>query len=334
MPSISSLGEQALLERIRARAGAPPSWIPLGIGDDAAVLAPERGTFDVVTTDTLVDGVHVRLGRTSARDAGHKALATSLSDLAAMGAAPRAALLNLALPPDLEVDAFDAFIDGFVALGERHRMPLVGGNLSATAGPLVAATTAIGSVAHRRVMTRSGGRPGDELYVTGTLGAAAAGLAILDAGADRAALDAELTECVARHERPEARLRCGVIVGRSRAAHACIDLSDGLADGAARIAAASGTGAILEAAALPTHPGASRWAASTGADALAWALSGGEDYELLFAVAPRARRAFVGALSRCQGLPIARVGRLTQEPGTWLRGPAGDTPLGAGFVHF
>jgi thiamine-monophosphate kinase len=334
MSSVASLGEHALIERVRARAGSPPAWVTLGIGDDAAVLEPERGTLDVITTDTLIDGVHFRRAWTTTRAVGHKALATSLSDLAAMGATPRAALLSLALPADLTVEDFDALIDGFVGLGTRLGVPLVGGNLTRSPGPLVADTTAIGAVRRRRLLTRAGGRPGDELYVTGKMGAAAAGLAMLTAGADRSALAPEEAECVTRYEQPDARLRCGMIVARNRAARACVDLSDGLADGARQIARSSRTGVVIDAEAVPLHPAARAWFERTSRDPLARALSGGEDYELLFAVAPRSRRTFLGAVRRCPDVEVTLVGRLTAEPGAWLLGPAGSSPLGAGFVHF
>jgi len=332
--TVASLGEHALIERVRARAGVPPAWVTLGIGDDAAVLLPERNAADVVTTDSLIDGVHFRRAWTSARDIGHKALATSLSDLAAMGAVPRAALLSLALPPEMSVEDFDALVDGFVALGARLSTPLVGGNLTRSPGPLVVHTTALGVVRPRRVLTRAGGRPGDELYVTGTLGAAAAGLAMLTAGIDRSTLAPEQAECVARHERPDARVRCGVIVGRSAAARACVDLSDGLADAARQIARASGTGVVIDAAALPVHAGARGWAERTALDPVTLAVRGGEDYELLFAVAPRKRRTFLGAIRRCPGIPVTCVGRLTAEAGAWLERAGSLAPLDPGFVHF
>ena len=179
------IGEHALIERIRTRAGDPPAWVTIGIGDDAAVVEPVRGELVTITTDSLVDGVHFKRAWTSPASVGHKALAVSLSDLAAMGATPRASLLSLALPPDFSLQEFDDLVDAFIALARRAGAPLVGGNLTRTTGPLVVDSTAIGSVRPRRVMRRSGGRAGDELYLTGALGAAAAGLAMLTASADR-----------------------------------------------------------------------------------------------------------------------------------------------------
>jgi thiamine-monophosphate kinase len=334
MPRVSAIGEHALVERVRARVGAPPSWVALGIGDDAAVFESERGTLNVVTTDSLIEDVHFRRRWTAARDIGHKALATSLSDLAAMGAWPRAALLSLALPAELSLEDFDAIIDGFASLGQVSGATLVGGNITRSPGPLVVDTTAIGAVKRRSIMRRAGGRAGDELYVTGTLGAAAAGLAMLTDATDRNELSPAASGCLARYERPQPQRRCGVVVGRSRAARACVDLSDGLADGVRQLAAASGTGAIVDAAAIPIDAGATQWAAGTSQDPLEWALSGGEDYELLFAVSPRKRRALLAAVRRCPGVSITRVGRLTTEAGVWLETGHERRPLGSGFSHF
>jgi thiamine-monophosphate kinase len=333
--TVASLGERALISRIKSRAGTPPAWVRLGIGDDAAVLEPARGSIDVVTTDSLVEGVHFRRDWTAPAAIGHKALAVNLSDLAAMGAQPRACLLTLALPPDLPLGEFDALVDALVTLAEAAGAPLVGGNLTRSPGPLVVDVTAIGAVGRRKCLTRAGGRPGDDLYVTGRLGAAAAGLAMLNAGlADRSRLDPMARECVARYEQPDARSRCGLIVGRTRAASACMDVSDGLADAASQLAGASGTGVVLEADDVPIHPGASAWSVSANREALDLALSGGEDYELLFAV-PRPKRSRLRAAARlCGDLPFTRVGRLTADPGAWLNRTGRPEPLGPGFAHF
>src|SRR6187401_85329 len=172
-------GEHSLIDRIRERAGAARPDVALGIGDDAAVLETVGGHHDVLTTDSLVEGIHFRLDWTPARSLGRKAVLVNLSNLAAMGATPHAILLSLCLPPGLPLSAFDELIEGVVAETSAARSSLVGGNITASPGPLVVNVTAIGSAHPRRVLRRSGGKPGDELYVTGALGAAAAGLEIL-----------------------------------------------------------------------------------------------------------------------------------------------------------
>ena len=334
MISIASVGERALIGRLRLRAGTPPDWVTIGIGDDAAVIQPARGTLDVFTTDGLVEDVHFRRRWTPAGAIGHKALAVNLSDLAAMGAAPRVVLLSLALASDFPLADFDDLVDGFVTLADQVGAPLVGGNLTRSPGPAMIDVMAVGAVRPRRLLTRGGGRPGDELYLTGSIGAAAAGLARLTASADRESLDPDALACVARYERPDPRLDCGVQVARNRAASACVDLSDGLADAARQLAAASHTGVVIDAEAVPVHPGARAWADSIGTDPLALALSGGEDYELLFAVRRRQRRAFLSVTGRCRGLAVTCIGRLTDEPGPWLARPGRLEPLGSGFAHF
>jgi thiamine-monophosphate kinase len=333
--TVADVGERALIARLRARVGPPPAWVPVGIGDDAAVVRPARGALDVVTSDALIEGVHFRLAWTSPRDVGYKALAVSLSDLAAMGATPRAALLNLALPADLPLAVFDGLVEGFTGLAESVRAPLVGGNIARTPGPLALDCTALGSVRPRRTLTRAGARPGDRLYVTGALGAAAAGLALLSAGADRSTLGSAERDCIERYERPEARLRCGGIVGRSRSATACMDLSDGLADAARQVAEASGAGLIIDAGAVPIHPGVESWATRSGTAPLPVALGGGEDYELLFAVAPRQIRRFLAGVRHCKGLAVTSVGRVCSEvAGAWLERAGELEPLAGGFTHF
>jgi thiamine-monophosphate kinase len=331
--SIGALGEAALVARLRERTGAPPPYVLLGIGDDAAVLTPDRGQRLVATTDSLVEDVHFRRAWTPLDAVGHKALAVNLSDLAAMGAAPRASLLSLALPADLPLAEFDRLIDGYLALAAASGAALVGGNLTRSPGPMVVDVTALGAVHPRKILRRDRARPGDDLYVTGAIGAAAAGLASLAAGRPRSSDEAHAA-CLARYERPEARLRCGRIVARSAAAAAAMDLSDGLADAAHRLAESSEVGVILEADALPIHAGARAWAAHQGLDPIVFALSGGEDYELAFAVPPKRRARFLAALGRCRELPVTRVGRFIAERGAWLERQGAREPLPAGFAHF
>ena len=322
--NISDLGEHALIARVRARIPSSPAWVLTGIGDDAAVLEPARGMVDVFTTDSLVEDVHFRRGWSTPEDIGHKALAVNLSDLAAMGATPRGALLSLALPPSLPLRDFDGIIDGFVTLAQREGMPLVGGNLTRSPGPLVIDVTAIGAARPRRLLRRSGAQPGDRLFVTGELGAAATGLALRNAGVDPHSVTDHQRACILRHDRPEARLRTGVIVANNRASSACMDLSDGLADAVSQIARASECGIELNSEAIPIHPGARVWAASSGSDVNALVWSGGEDYELLFAVPKRRTRLFLSAIRQAGEVNVTEIGVCTKD----------RTSLPAGFDHF
>lgn len=333
--------ERALITRLRARLPAAPDWVLTGPGDDGAVLAPSRGCVEVVTTDALVEGVHFRRNwrpqvqgalRTEAFDLGRKAVAVNLSDIAAMGATPRALLLSLSLPSDFPVEEFDALIDGVVSLATETKTALVGGNLSRSISGLQIHITAIGVVRPRRVMRRSGARPGDRLFVTGRLGAAAAGLALLSASepsgfspTDTAGLKpGRSEEIVNAHLRPSARLRTGLIVANNRAASACMDLSDGLADAVQQICEASGCGADIDAKAIPVHEAATR----------AQALSGGEDYELLFAVPKRRVRRFLAAVRQAGEAPATDIGVCTKGTAVVLTEDGVTSPMPQGFAHF
>src|SRR5712691_5086313 len=179
--AVGDLTEAALIARIQQQLPPAPEWMLVGIGDDAAVVEPERNRVEVLTVDALVEGVHFDRAFVPPDAIGHRALAVNLSDLAAMGATPRLALLSMALPQTLTVDEFDRLVSGFAALAARYRLHLAGGNLTRSPGPLMLDVTVIGTVKRRQALTRGGARAGDELYVSGTIGAAAAGLQMLEA---------------------------------------------------------------------------------------------------------------------------------------------------------
>jgi thiamine-monophosphate kinase len=338
---VSDLTEHELIARVRAALPPAPPWLLVGIGDDAAVIEPERNRVDVFTVDAIVDGVHFERRLTPPAAIGHR-------DLAAMGASPRLALLSMALPAELPCADFDALIGGLVQLARTHRVHLVGGNLTRTPGPLVVDVTAAGTAKRRNVLVRSGARPGDEIYVTGMMGGAAAGLHILKANppasgrADQARDPAGRGACapeadaVRRYLFPEPRVRTGVLLGRNRAASACMDLSDGLADAVAQVATASGVGAILEAAALPIHAAARNCFAAEGEDGVIAAAVRSDDYELLVTVRPRSRGRLLAALAG--GAPFTRIGVCTAEREVRLRWTSGaatrETPMPPGFTHF
>jgi thiamine-monophosphate kinase len=335
--TIGGLGERAILDRIRARVPPAPPWVVAGIGDDAAVIEPSRNLLDVLTTDALVEGVHFDRRLCTAHEIGYRALAVNLSDLAAMGASPRAALLSLALPPALPVTDLDDLLEGFLDIARAHRLALVGGNIARSPGPLVIDVTATGSVHRRRLLRRCGAKPGDDLFVSGSIGAAAAGLAWLQArttDATAVPADPALERCAERYRCPEPRVRLGVLVGRNRAASACVDLSDGLADAVHQLASASGVGAAIEADQVPIAEAARRWFEACGQDPTAAALGGGDDYELLFAVPRRAIRRFQAVARLVRDLPVTRIGVVTREPAVRLNRQIGDVPIGGGYSHF
>ena len=323
-------GEFELIDRYFTRRGAQREDVLRGVGDDGALIAAPAGGTLVFALDTIVEGGHFPAGF-DARFVGHRALAVNLSDLAAMGAEPRAVLLSLALPGGMPVEAFEAMLDGFLRQAHAHRAALLGGNVTSTPGPLVINVTAIGTVRPRRALTRAGARPGDELYVTGAVGDAATGLAMLRAAA--AGTTAE-SVCVTRYLRPEARVRAGLQLSHHGAASSCVDLSDGLADGLRQLARASGVGVEVETASLPISDESRAWHAAAGRDPEATALGGGDDYELLFTVRPRHRGRLRGARRRIGDLPITRIGVVTRGPGLVVRDASGGRELPHGFEHF
>ena len=326
--TVADLGERAVIQRITARL-ATPAWLVVGPGDDAAVVEPERGALDVFTTDVQVEGVHFDRRFVPPDAIGHRALAVNLSDLAAMGARPRAALLSLILPDALDVTAIDEMLDGLLALGDAHGVAVVGGNVSRSPGPLVVDVTAIGTARRRRILTRSGARAGDEVYVTGTIGDALAGLESLREGGTHTMRTQE-----ERYLRPDPRVRAGRALVGHRAASACMDLSDGLADAVRQLAAASGVGIEVDAASLPIAEPVRRWPEARGGDPAAAALQGGDDYELLFTVRPAHHGRLRGAKRMFGDLPITRIGVVTRERRVALQTAAGTRELPDGFEHF
>jgi thiamine-monophosphate kinase len=330
---IRNIGEHALIERIRARLVPAPDWLLVDVGDDAAVYEPARGLVEVITTDAIVDGVHFDRRFVPARAIGHRALAVNLSDLAAMGAAPRLATLSLVLPSDLRLADFDEMIDGLLALAAESRTRVVGGNITSTSGPLTVDVTLVGSVHRRGVLSRGGARPGDDVFVSGVLGDGRIGLELLKAGRREPPDGGQMA--VARYLQPEPRVRLGQALGRRRAATAAIDLSDGLADGIARLAAASGVGFELQAQALPIHPETVAAALGLGHDPVREALAGGDDYELLFTVSRKRRGAFRGAQRQIGDLRLTRIGTVTKAPGlTVVYADGRRESITGGFEHF
>ncbi|HEY0170343.1 MAG TPA: thiamine-phosphate kinase [Pyrinomonadaceae bacterium] len=337
-------GEFDFIERLRrrelrTRAGdknsspvTRQSSLIQGIGDDAAVFRQRAGFDTVITADMLVEGVDFRLGAgwMSPRDLGHKALAVSLSDVAAMGARPRFCLMSVGVPRARWRGGFaDEFYRGVRALAARHGVRVIGGDTSSTPDAVVVDSIVLGDVRRGRALTRGGARPGDQIFVTGALGGAAAGLKILERTrvenrrpAQRQSASASslsLTNVpmragrglVGRQTRPLPRVEWGALLGERGLATALIDLSDGLSSDLAHVCRESGVGARVDASLLPVDPLLKASGVDEG-EALGLALDGGEDFELLFTVGPRK----VSRLPRAvAGVPVTRVGEVTGERG-------------------
>ncbi|UJR80120.1 thiamine-phosphate kinase [Sandaracinus amylolyticus] len=301
------------IARLRAIFAGEHRGVVLGIGDDAAILAGDAvASGAVLSTDAVIEDVHFRrawIGQgVTWRDVAYRAAAAALSDLAAMGAEPRAMLTSWAFPRDLGDDVVDEIARGFRDAADVYGAPVIGGNLAR--GREIALTTTVIGAAPVRVPRRDGAKPGDVLWVTGALGEAALGLAALEGG-----IAAEAAPFVTRFVRPPSRIEAGRFAAGS--AHAMIDVSDGLLQDLGHLCEASGVGARIDA--LEPTPEADALARRLGVDARALIESGGDDYELLIASPADVD---LSSIAR-------RIGEITREPGI-----VGARTTRAGFDHF
>jgi thiamine-monophosphate kinase len=300
----SARGELAVIEAIRLRSRQiPASAVTLGIGDDCAILSPPAGHDLLVTTDFSLEGRHFRRDWHSPQSIGHRTLARGLSDLAAMGAKPLAAFLSLALPKSAAGDAkwLDGFLDGLLGLARQHNVPLAGGDTSeSSTDHVLADMMLLGSAPKGRAIRRSGARPGDLLYVTGSLGGAAAELARLSTSPQKfskARADEDHP-----HLFPQPRLAVGQALLRHNLATACIDTSDGLSTDLTHLCTASNVAAELDIALMPAHPLTADLDEAAQITAI---LHGGEDYEILFTASATTK-----VPRSIAGVPITRIGSI------------------------
>lgn len=325
----TSTGEFGMIQRIRRLLAGSDAGVPLSIGDDAAVLDPGPGTQIVVTTDALIESVHFDLGYTPLEDLGWKALAVNLSDLAAMAASPTAAVISMGLPKIWSEKQLDAFYSGLKQCGQTHACPIVGGDITASPGPVMLSVTALGEVPKNAFVTRSGARPDDLVCVSGDLGGSLAGLEALRSGpSDRAR-----TAAVCKFLRPIPRIGLAGVLSEVLHLHAMIDISDGLASEIHHICRASRTGAVLDADRIPVHPEAVSVSSQTGRDPVDTALSSGEEYELLFVIPPEDEDK-LGALKTDP--PVCVIGRIT-DPSQGIalkRAGRAETLQVSGWDHF
>ncbi|HEX3241198.1 MAG TPA: thiamine-phosphate kinase [Solirubrobacterales bacterium] len=323
------MGEFELLAKLRERLPGPGPRVRLGSGDDAAVTVPGGAT--ATSVDASVDGVHFRREQAELETIGHKALATALSDLAAMGAEAGEAYVVLGVPPDLGEDECLRLLDGMLALAARTGTTLAGGDVT-RAPALSLAVTVVGHAdSPADLIGRGGARPGDTLVLSGELGGAGAGLALLEQPELGAGLAPETAKRLrARQREPWPRLRLGRALAAAGAT-AMIDLSDGLGADAGHLAAQSGVGLRIEAASLPLAKGVAEIAAASGREPLELAASCGEDYELLAAL-PRDRLdAVSAAIGAAAEATLTPIGEVVAGAGVEIRLPGGGCLETAGF---
>lgn len=340
------ISELDLIKRIRTQlsplgqqGGAPAPLIDTnliqGIGDDCAVLANrEAESLSLVTTDTLVEGVHFDLSWHPPELLGRKAVAVNVSDIAAMGGRPRFALLSLAVPAAFKPEALDVFLGGFMAALASHRVTLIGGDTVRSEQGLVLSVTVLGEVERGQVVYRSGARPGDQIWVSGELGQAAAGLEICRQR--QAALHETYPELVAAHLNPTPEMALGQALARAGCVSAMIDMSDGLASDLAHVCEESMVGAVIYADRLPISAATRQTAQTLGQAPLQLALTGGEDYRLLFTAPPTANNTIRGLASQAAHGQLFPIGEIRTGQGVLLATAGGQTSRidFQGYDHF
>jgi thiamine-monophosphate kinase len=306
------------------------------IGDDAAIFSSSAGKETVITTDLLVEDIDFRRTTAPPLLLGHKALAVSLSDIAAMGARPRWSLISIGVPDDIwQTEFVDQFYEGHASIANRYDVRLIGGDTSRTTEQIVIDSIVLGECTAGQAINRGGAKPGDQIFVTGSLGGAAAGLRLIERGAHLAEqkLDDDdsqkLDHVLLRQLRPEPRVGWGMVLGEERLATAMIDISDGLSSDLNHLCTASGVGALIESSLLPIDQQVVELCGRRALDPLQLALHGGEDFELLFTVQ-------AGAVARLprrvDGVEIRRIGevrihadgvRISEGSRVWDLNPGG-----------
>jgi thiamine-monophosphate kinase len=326
---LSQIGEFGVIARMEPGAIVRPDDVLCGIGDDCAVTRGRPGWVRLVTTDLLVERVHFLRSAITPRQLGAKALAVSLSDIAAMGGIPLDAVVSIAIPKDLAVEELDEIYAGFKGLAAECDVNLLGGDTTASLQDLVINVALTGEVEEDRVLYRDRARPGDTIFVAGTLGDSRAGLdAILNGRSEESDAAREL---VRRHHEPQPRLREGRLIAASGLAHSMIDVSDGLSADLPHVCERSHVGAEVFEAQLPLSRELEAYASARGLDASAFALSGGEDYALLLTGDER-----LGAALAASGVALAAIGRVVEDGRRELVRRSGDrAPLApGGWDHF
>ncbi len=325
-------GEPALIEALARRFGAGPAEVVLGIGDDCAALDLGGPDYLLWTMDTLVEGVHFDLAYFTMEQLGRRSLAVNLSDLAAMGGSPRYALLSLGWPPGRDITGALKVGQGLAQAAREFGVAVIGGDTIASPAGVMVTVSLLGTVPRAEMLRRTGARLGDRIYVTGPLGEAAAGLEILRR---QLAVPPDLKEALCQaHLSPRPQLAAGRLLARQGLATAAIDLSDGVATDLFHICRASGVGARLEAALLPVSSGVRTVAEILKQDPLKLALTGGEDYQLLFTSA-KPPEALDAAFSRAGLPPPLPLGEMVAGEAVILATSGGEQDIsGAGYDHF
>jgi thiamine-monophosphate kinase len=331
--NLRDLGEAGILARIFKRLPPPGAGVLVGPGDDAAALACSGEDAVAFASDAMVESIHFDLAFMTLEDVGWRLTCANLSDLAAVGAEPWAAVVSAAAPPATPAARLEDFFAGAAVLASREGLALVGGDVVASPGHLFFAMAILGKARGGAFLTRTGASPGDLLYVSGELGLAQAGLQVL-AGEGECRPSAA-SAATARYRRPTPRLELGRLLRERAPKAAVIDTSDSLSESAAHVARASAVGVAVDAESLPVAEAARDVASSRGEDAVAYATAAGEDFELLFSCPPAESAALTQAAAE-KGITVSRIGVITEAAKGVVLVRNGDLePMAPrGYAHF
>lgn len=332
---LPDIGEFGLIGKIAGGTVFNPKNVKKGIGDDAAVIYPTGGDFLLLSSDMLVEGVHFIYGKISPFQLGHKAIAVSLSDIAAMGGIPRHVLVSMAIPPKVTVAEVVDIYSGMKTILSRYSVNLVGGD-TVFSPVLTIDVTVLGESPHHSLVMRSGAKSGDIIMVTGELGKSAAGLEILrNSHLSEKISMADKEDLLSAHLTPEPRLAQSALLVNLGFITSMMDLSDGLAGDLRHICESSGVGAKIDIKSLPVSQGTQKLAGLMAKNAIDWALSGGEDYELLFTVPPGRQEDVIIAFNKAGLGRVTSIGAVTgAESGVELTAANGQTYSLTGYDHF
>ena len=336
---LSKLGEFGLISRFQSHLKFRSSQVVQGIGDDCAILSLDNGNYQVLTTDALVETIHFNLKTHTPEQLGWKTMAVNISDIAAMGGQPKFAVLSVGIPKSIPVNFLDRFYKGINQASQKYKVALVGGDTVASPKHLFINLALLGETLKKKVFTRSGARPGDKIFVTGTLGDSAMGLKILGSPRKKwKGFEAHKKKLTLRHLKPEPRVETAAKLAKSKfKVTSMIDISDGLTQDLGHILKAGKVGAKLWKSDIPISKPLAKYSLINGLSALQLALHGGEDYELLFTLAPEdVNNLGIESITKVDQ-PVTQVGVITAKKGVSLVSKDGRSEIlqrPMGFNHF
>ncbi|RMH72665.1 MAG: thiamine-phosphate kinase [Gemmatimonadetes bacterium] len=333
--NLKTLGEFNFIDLIKEKAIVHPDHVITGIGDDSAIFQSDRNRVNAISTDTLVEGIHFVRDQVTPYDVGLKALAVTLSDLAAMGARPAHALMNLSVPPDIELAYLEQLFAGFYDLALIYNINLIGGDLTASRRDITISVTVVGDVSRRRALHRNGAQPGDKLLVTGTLGNSAAGQMLLSKSLEFTNESAR-ERLIKAHTQPKPYIFEGEFIAESGCATSMIDISDGLSSDLNHIVNQSQVSAQIYASKLPSSDELRSFCDATGTNPLELLLHGGEEYSLLFSLKPVQADLFIASYQHRFNSHITVIGEIVEGYGMQLIDATGKSTEiePAGWDHF